>query len=71
MNFDEWIDIGIANRWCGPAVCYTHDGIPLSELELDEMEETDICLHIVRLYNDHNHANDIELNHAPSNWRKP
>lgn len=70
MNFNEWLDIGISNRWCGPAVCYTHDGLPTSEAELDEMEDTDICLHMIRLYNDSEHADQVEDNHAPSVWRK-
>jgi len=69
MNFNEWLEIGMSNRWCGPPVCYTHDGMPLSDSELVEMEEPDICLHMIRLYNDSEHADEVESNHAPSTYR--
>jgi hypothetical protein len=71
MNFNEWLEIGMSNRWCGPPVCYTHDGMPMTDTELDEMEDTDICLHMIRMYNDSDHAEQIENDHAPSVWRKP
>jgi hypothetical protein len=70
MNFNEWLDIGISNRWCGPDVCYTHDGLPASEAELDEMENTDICMHVIRLYNSTKHADQVESKHAPSLYRQ-
>lgn len=70
MNFDEWMRIGIENRWCGPAVCYTHDGLPTSSQEDDEFEDgNDPCLHIIRLYEDEQHAAAIEDSHSPSVWR--
>lgn len=71
MDFDEWIKIGIESNWCGPAVCYTHDGLPASLSEEEEMYEGDPCLHIVRLYQDKEHKESIEDNHSPSQWRKP
>lgn len=59
------------NKWCGPAVCETHDGLPISEAELDEFEESDPCIHILRLYEDADHAKAIEDFHTPSQWRNP
>lgn len=69
MNFDEWVKYGLDNNWCGPAVCYTHDGLPTSQAEDDEFEEADPCLHIIRLYEDEEQKKAIEENHSPSLWR--
>jgi hypothetical protein len=68
-NFDEWIRVGIANGWCGPAVCYTHDGLPTTEAEDTEFEESDPCIHIVRLYEDVDTKIGVEANHGASVWR--
>lgn len=70
MTYDEWIKAGIDNGWCGPAVCYTHDGLPMSDREADEFED-DICIHIIRLYEDDDTRTAVERDHAPSQWRKP
>lgn len=70
MNFEEWIAVGAKNNWCGPAICYTHDGLPMSTDEEEEMYNGDPCLHVVRLYEDIEHKNSIESNHSPSQWRK-
>lgn len=70
MNFTEWLKTGMNNGWCGPAVCYTHDGLPLSEEEIDDFEMGDPCVHIVRLYEDHKHREAVEQAHSPSIWRK-
>lgn len=73
MSYNEWIAIGINNGWCGPAVCYTHDGLPLTIDEENELWEEghDPCIHIVRLYEDNEVRLGVEFNHSPSNWRKP
>lgn len=56
--------------WCGPAVCYMHDGLPTSEPEDAFMSEgDDVCVHIIRLYEDSEHKKAIEANHSPSTWR--
>jgi len=70
MNFEEWIAVGIEKNWCGPAICYTHDGLPMSTDEEDDMYNGDPCLHVVRLYENIEHKNSIESNHSPSQWRK-
>lgn len=69
MNYDEWVQIGIKNNWCGPAVCYTHDGLPTSVQEEDEWEEGDPCIHIIRLYETPDVKREVEENHSPSIWR--
>ena len=72
LTYNQWIAIGIDNGWCGPAVCSTHDGIPMTIDEEDEFGEgDDPCVHIVRLYEDTETRLGVEYNHAPSNWRKP
>ena len=59
--------------WCGPPVCETHDGFPMSEeeyLEMDLHGEAP-CMHLIRLYDDNDHRTQIEESHSPSVWRKP
>jgi hypothetical protein len=70
MTFDEWITYGIEKGWCGPPVCYTHDGLPMSEHEMQGFDDgEDPCMHIVRMYEDIDMKNEIEDNHSPSQWR--
>jgi hypothetical protein len=69
IYFDQWIKIGIERGWCGPAVCYTHDGLPLSSREEEELWEQDPCIHIIRLYQDIDDKKEVEENHSPSLWR--
>lgn len=69
MDYNEWIQIGIKNNWCGPAVCYTHDGLPTSVQEEEEWEEGDPCIHIIRLYESVDVKKEVEENHSPSTWR--
>ena len=69
MDFEEWLRIGIENGWAGPPVCYTHDGLPTSEAEDTEFEESDPCIHVIRLYDDADQKEGVESNHAPSVWR--
>ena len=70
LTFDEWISYGIEKGWCGPPVCYTHDGLPMSEQEYAEFDEgQDPCTHVVRMYEDIDMKKSIEDNHSPSQWR--
>lgn len=69
MTFDEWLEIGYNNGWCGPAVCQTHDGVPMTASEEQEFETGDPCVHVVRLYETDAVKTDVEENHAPSVWR--
>lgn len=68
-NFEEWLRTGVENGWCGPSVCYTHDGLPTSEAEDNEFEENDPCIHVIRLYEDEETKLGVEANHSPSVWR--
>lgn len=69
-NFNEWLAIGMKNNWVGPAICYTHDGLPTTVDEDDEFEEGDPCIHILRLYDSMEMRLAVEHNHSPSEWRK-
>lgn len=72
LTYNQWLAIGIEQGWCGPAVCSTHDGIPMTVPEEEEFERgDDPCIHIVRLYEDNEMRLGVEYNHSPSNWRKP
>jgi hypothetical protein len=69
MTFDEWLQIGLDNAWVGPSVCSTHDGIPMTGEEEEEMYEGDPCVHVLRLYEDAETKKAVEENHSPSVWR--
>lgn len=69
-SFDEWMEFGIRMGWCGPPVCSTHDGIPMSEDEESMWEQGgDPCIHIIRMYEDEQQKISIEITHSPTNWR--
>jgi hypothetical protein len=70
ITFDEWLQIGLTNGFCGPAVCYPHDGLPMTEEEdIQFFEGEDPCIHIIRLYEDLDVKAGVEANHSPSIWR--
>ena len=53
ITFDEWLSIGMENKFVGPPVCSTHDGIPTTEDEDMAWDEgSDPCIHVLRLYVD-------------------
>jgi len=66
MTFEEWLQFGYENGWCGPDVCETHDGLPVSN---DEYNEDEPCIHIVRLYDSLETKKAVEESHSPSIWR--
>ena len=70
-DFREWLSYGVKMGWCGPAVCYTHDGLPTTEAEDDDWGAgLDPCIHVIRMYEDGAVKEAVEQNHSPSNWRK-
>jgi hypothetical protein len=70
INFDEWLQLGLSNGFCGPAICYPHDGLPMTEEEDTQFSEgEDPCIHIIRLYEDLDVKTSVEENHSPSIWR--
>lgn len=68
-DFSEWLQEGLAKGFCGPALCYTHDGLPTTIEEDEEFESSDPCIHIIRLYEDASVKVGVEENHSPSTWR--
>jgi hypothetical protein len=69
-TFDEWLQEGLDLKFCGPAVCNTHDGLPLTAEEEQEFDDGgDACIHILRLYEDQETKLAVEENHSPSVWR--
>ena len=72
MTFDEWMKIGIANKWCGVPVCVTHDGTPISNAEAAEWEQgADPCHHVVRLYESEEVADAVNRDFVPYKSRSP
>jgi hypothetical protein len=72
MDFDTWMEIGIMRGFVGAPICYTHDGLPMSADEDEAFDQgDDPCMHILRLYMDAEHKEEIEENHSPSVWRNP
>jgi len=67
LSFEEWLNIGIEKDFCGAIICLTHDGIPQT---LEEEENGDLCVPIIRLYETKQQKTDIENNHPPSKWRQ-
>lgn len=71
IDFDEWLQVGLSNGFCGPAICYPHDGLPMTESEDESYSigDEDPCIHILRLYEDKETKIAVEENHSPSVWR--
>jgi len=70
MNFEQWLRYGYKKNWCGPPVCDTHDGLPTTIFEEEELiEGYDPCVHIIRLYYSKDIKQAVEANHTPSIWR--
>lgn len=70
MTFTEWLELGYKNSWCGPVICSTHDGTPLSESEDAEFTEGfDPCISMIRIYESPVHRVEVEKAHSPSVWR--
>jgi hypothetical protein len=69
MTFDEWLKIGMDKGWCGPSVCVTHDGVPMTEQEEESLYDDEPCIHAIRLYEDDDVRLKVEENHSPTQWR--
>ena len=70
MTFDEWANYGWQRGWCGPPVCYIHDGLPMSDQEQDQLDEgDDPCVHVIRLYEQSDTAAQVCESHPPTVWR--
>lgn len=71
MHYTEWIKLGIDNGWCTSTVCYTHDGVPMTEDEEQQFEQgDDPCIHISRMCETPEQQQQIEQTHSASAWRR-
>jgi hypothetical protein len=48
--FFEWLQIGKANGWISESYCDIHDGIVMTDREMEIWPEEDGCMYAVRLY---------------------
>jgi hypothetical protein len=63
MTFDDWLAIGREHGFCSSSACSTHDGIPMSDRELDMWDDgDDPCIHVLRLYEDEKTMTEVEKN---------
>jgi hypothetical protein len=70
MDFDTWAKVGYENGWCSPPMCYTHDGLPVTASEDEELSEGhDPCIHIVRLYESVEQKKSCEAQNPAAVWR--
>jgi hypothetical protein len=70
QTFEQWLHHGYTQGWISPPVCYIHDGLPMSDQEADQLDEgDDPCIHIIRLYENPQHKQQVEQNNPPSQWR--
>lgn len=69
-DFEIWLEYGIEKSFCGPIICPDHDGIPLTAVEEEIVEDHgEICVPVVRIYQDKATAKAVAAQHAPTNWR--
>lgn len=72
LDFYEWLKYGYNKGWCGVPVCYTHDGVPVSEAEDDEqINGLDPCIHVIRMYSDDEERQAVESWFAAYQHRRP
>jgi hypothetical protein len=70
MDFDTWMKVGYDAGWCSPPVCYSHDGVPLTAGEVEELDAgEDPCIHVVRLYESVDQKKGCEANNPAALWR--
>ena len=70
MDYSEWIRYGLEKGFCGPPVCETHDGLPMTAQEEEWFYDgEDPCIPIIRLMNDSEEQKAIAEHHSPSQWR--
>jgi hypothetical protein len=49
--FWRWYEKGLNNGWCSEIVCDTHDGLPMSDDEMEAWSEgDDPCIVAVRIH---------------------
>lgn len=69
-DFEVWLEYGMISGFCGPIICADHDGIPMTIVEEEAVEEYgEACIPIIRIYQDKATAKAIVANHGPTYWR--
>lgn len=73
MTRDDWYLVGVDNGWVSPLVCLTHDGAPMTNVEIEELwgDGLDTCVWIMRMYADDEQRVQIETDFEAIGWRKP
>lgn len=70
MDFDTWARIGYESGWCSPPVCYSHDGVPMTATEIEELDTgEEPCLHVIRLYESMDQKKGCEAQNPAAVWR--
>lgn len=70
MTFDEWLRFGYDSGFCSPPCCHSHDGVPMTAAEEETYDyDGEVCVHVVRLFEDLATKKAAEANHPPSIWR--
>jgi len=53
VNFDDWLQVGLANAWVAEGFCLTHDAPPMTPAEQADVEAGyDPCLPGLRVWAD-------------------
>jgi len=51
MDFVDWLNYGIDMGWCSPIACDTHEGLPMTDEEMEGWEfGNDDCIPAVRIW---------------------
>jgi hypothetical protein len=70
MDFDTWVRVGYEAGWCSPPVCYSHDGVPMTATEIEELDAgEEPCLHVIRLYESMDQKKGCEAQNPAAVWR--
>jgi hypothetical protein len=69
IEFNDWLQLGMDRKWALPVVCGTHDGLPTSPIESEEIDKGhDPCIPVVRVCHDDEWQN-IYNNTISMQWR--
>lgn len=52
QNFDDWLSYGLKQGWISEVVCSTHEGLPMTDEEVEELEDWDACIPAIRIFPD-------------------
>lgn len=70
-DYIGWLRHGLGMGWISPPACYSHDGIGFTQAEEIAMDEgDDMCVWLIRVYEDDIVREELESVHSPYVWRK-